>query len=220
MYLTRMYLNIRRRSAMVLLNSPQRMHAAVESAFPPESSDPSSGRALWRIDRQSTATSLILASPTEPDLTHLVEQAGWQTGEMWQTRPYAPLLDALTKGQTWRFRLTANPTYSGCKDGWSDTKPRGHVTVKQQEGWLISRCSRLGIAIPDGPSGEAELAVFDRRLLRFHRGSSAPVTIATATYEGVLDVVDPALLRNALIVGIGRAKAYGCGLLTLAPQGT
>jgi CRISPR system Cascade subunit CasE len=38
-----------------------------------------------------------------------------------------------------------------------------------------------------------------------------------ATYDGILTVTDPALLRRALCHGVGRAKAYGCGLLTLAP---
>ena len=30
------------------------------------------------------------------------------------------------------------------------------------------------------------------------------------------EVVDAAALRRALVTGIGPAKAYGCGLLTLA----
>ena len=37
-------------------------------------------------------------------------------------------------------------------------------------------------------------------------------------FDGVaLEVVDEELLRQALCCGIGRAKAFGCGLMTIAP---
>jgi CRISPR system Cascade subunit CasE len=215
MYLTRMYLNTRRRSATALLTSPQRMHAAVESAFAPAAFDRSAARTLWRIDKKQDSTALILASPVEPDLSHLVEQAGWRTGELWQTRPYAPLLDRLDDGQLWRFRLVANPTYAGRQGGWDDTKPCGHVTVKKQQEWLLDRSLKHGFSVPNGPSGTTELIIAERRTERFSRGSSR-VTITVAAYEGLLRVTDPILLRAALTHGIGRAKAYGCGLITLA----
>jgi CRISPR system Cascade subunit CasE len=37
-----------------------------------------------------------------------------------------------------------------------------------------------------------------------------------AVFEGVLQISDESLFKAALTNGIGRAKAYGCGLLTLA----
>ena len=218
MYLTRMYLNARRRSAVRLLASPQRMHAAVMVSFPPVDDDDVQGRTLWRIDRQGDRTALIVASAREPDMSCLVEQAGWQTGEMWQTRSYGPLLESLCAGQVWAFRLTANPTYAGRREGWSDTKPRAHTTVGQQEQWFKSRCGGWGFAIPNGDDDSPEFHVAERDTLRFRRGGGH-VVLATATYEGLLEVTDPELLRRALTAGIGRAKAYGCGLLTLAPAG-
>jgi CRISPR system Cascade subunit CasE len=36
-------------------------------------------------------------------------------------------------------------------------------------------------------------------------------------FEGRLLITDPDALRAALVTGIGPAKGYGCGLLTLAP---
>nr|WP_246421854.1 type I-E CRISPR-associated protein Cas6/Cse3/CasE [Nocardiopsis mwathae] len=38
------------------------------------------------------------------------------------------------------------------------------------------------------------------------------------SYDGRLIVTDPAAFTAALKEGIGRAKAYGCGLLSLAPD--
>lgn len=218
MFLTKMPLNPARRGARKLLASPQSMHAAVLAGFPPDTSD-KEGRALWRVDQpEKHDVSLLIVSPREPDLTHLVEQAGWQTGQMWQTRSYTPLLERITAGQRWSFRLTANPVHNIRKEGWSDTKPVGHVTVKQQEQWLLDRAERLGFSVPDGPETEAAFAVTSRNSLVFNK-SGHRVTISTATFDGVLDVVDPKAFVSTLVVGVGRAKAYGCGLLTIAPAG-
>ena len=38
----------------------------------------------------------------------------------------------------------------------------------------------------------------------------------SVTYEGVLTVVDAEIFKKALVNGIGREKAYGMGLLTVA----
>ncbi|MFD6434343.1 type I-E CRISPR-associated protein Cas6/Cse3/CasE [Streptomyces venezuelae] len=36
-------------------------------------------------------------------------------------------------------------------------------------------------------------------------------------FDGTATIVAPDLLRTALQKGIGRGKAYGCGLLSIAP---
>ncbi|GAB3552968.1 CRISPR system Cascade subunit CasE [Actinopolyspora lacussalsi] len=220
MFLTKMPLNPRRRAARKLLGSPQALHAAVQAGF----ADPSpteEGRVLWRLDTYGQHRVLLYtASPEKPDFTHIVEQVGWPTTEAWQTREYDGLLESLRPGQHWQFRLTANPVHSARREDWSDTKPLAHVTVKQQEQWLLDRIPRLGFQlVTTGSDGEAapDLAVVERNNRRFNRRGSDPVTIATATFEGQLEVTEPAALRHALTFGIGRAKAYGCGMLTLAP---
>lgn len=217
MFFTRMQVNTRRRGAQKLLSSPQAMHAAVTGAFP-DARPTEEGRVLWRVDSYASHRVLLyMASPDKPDLAHLVEQAGWPTTQTWDTREYDTLLESLRTGQQWHFRLTANPVRSGKRSGDSETKPLGHVTVKQQEQWLLDRAEKLGFHISPSRYGEDEsdLAVVDRKVQRFNRKDTR-VTVATATFEGHLEVVDPAVLRRSLTFGIGRAKSYGCGLLTLA----
>ncbi|MGV7354128.1 type I-E CRISPR-associated protein Cas6/Cse3/CasE [Mycobacterium kansasii] len=226
MFLTKMAINPRRRGARTLLTSPQAMHAAVMAGF----ADPrptSHGRVLWRLDTYDQhQVILFIVSPDCPDFTHLVEQAGWPTTQTWTTRPYDPLLESLQPGQQWQFRLTANPVRSGRRHGWADTKPLGHVTEKQQEQWLLDRAGNAGFRLVArlGPGSRAEddfdLAVIERSVRRFRR-NDAHVTIAVATFQGHLEITDPAALRRSLTHGIGRAKSYGCGLLTLAqpPRG-
>lgn len=217
MFFTRMQVNTRRRGAQKLLSSPQALHAAVTGAFP-DARPTEEGRVLWRLDTYASHRVLLyIASPDKPDLSHLVEQAGWPTTQTWATRDYDTLLESLRPGQQWHFRLTANPVRSGRKQGDSQTKPFGHVTAAQQEQWLLERAGKLGFRVRASSYGddESDLAVVDRKVQRFNRKDTR-VTVATATFEGHLEVVDPAVLRRSLTFGIGRAKSYGCGLLTLA----
>ncbi|MFV2199044.1 type I-E CRISPR-associated protein Cas6/Cse3/CasE [Nocardiopsis sp. LOL_012] len=231
MYLTRFRFNTARAGARKVLSSPQVTHAAVMSAFAEEVPSASSGaRVLWRVDHNAKAeVYLYVVSPAEPDLTHLVEEAGWPRTGTWQTREYGPLLERLAEGQTWAFRLTANPVHSvRVKDG-QPTKRTAHVTPRHQMRWLLERQERLGFEVPrreDGnvprPEDAYELAVRDRQAYRFDKverasGARNRVPLTRATFDGRLKVTDPDALRNALVSGIGRAKAYGCGLMTLAP---
>ncbi len=214
MYLTRLSLNPRRRGARGLLASPHAMHAAVVSGFAPEQglvADDSTGRVLWRVDVDGHDTRLFVVSPLEPDLTHVVEQAGWPTTSSWLTRKYQPLLDQLSVGQLWAFRLRGNTVKQARDVG----KRVGHVTAEQQVEWLMTRAGRHGFVVRELPDGTPEVVVSRRENSRFHRGDDV-VTLATAQFDGVLEVVDVESMRLALIGGIGRAKGYGCGLLTLA----
>lgn len=216
MYLTRMYLNTRRSGAQRLLASPQRMHAAVESGIPPGRHLAS--RTLWRVDTGTNATTLFIVSSSEPDLSHIAEQAGWRTGEVWQTLKYAPLLDSLAAGQRWAYRLTANPTRREKVGGRADASRRvAHTTVEAQQQWLSQRSVAAGFRVGPAESEDA-LSITGRRALRFQR-RGCPVTVSAVTFEGVLTVLDPHRLRSTLVDGIGAAKAYGCGLLTLASVG-
>ena len=88
-----------------------------------------------------------------------------------------------------------------------------HVTVEQQRNWLVERSLRLGFELP-GSDGSRCFDVVSRDCLRFRR-ENGNVTLNTATFEGILTVKDADVFRNTLICGIGRAKAYGCGLMTV-----
>ncbi|WP_433264915.1 type I-E CRISPR-associated protein Cas6/Cse3/CasE [Actinosynnema sp. CS-041913] len=216
MHLTRFQFNTARRATRALLASPQKIHAAVMNAFPTTSGE-GEGRILWRIDHREHQVMLYLVSPHRPDLTHLVEQAGWPTTHTWDTRDYQPLLNRLDLGQEWAFRLKANPVATRRKTPESSRSQRfGHVTVTQQTDWLLTRTDKWGFTVPTGEHKEPDVAVRGRENLRFQR-EGRDVTLSTATFEGRLEITDPHALRAALINGIGPAKGYGCGLLTLAP---
>jgi CRISPR system Cascade subunit CasE len=228
MFLSRIQLNPARRDARHLLASAQRIHAAVLLAFP----DPPAGavdgpRVLWRLDREGPRAWLYVSGPSRPDFTHLVEQAGWPASEeTWLTRDYQPLLDKLDVGQRWGFRLVANPVHKvKIADNETDTQRRAMLGVGMRESWLYRKAELHGfqVATALSESGEnlgpaltltaADVAEFSRR--DPEAGGRKAVTIARTQYDGVLEVTDPESLRLALVRGIGPAKAYGCGLMTL-----
>lgn len=220
MYLTRFRLNPARRGARKLLASPQAMHAAVRAAFAdPDDHQRDGARTLWRLDASGPGTVyLYLVSPGRPDLTHLVEQAGWPTTDTWVAREYDGLLDSLRVDQRWAFRLTANPTHSGRKSPEAkETQRFGYLRPEEQAQWLLERANRHGFAVAVQRDGAPNLAVSHRQTLTFKRGMET-VTLTTATYDGILEVTDTETFRQALTGGVGAAKAYGCGLLTLARE--
>ncbi|MGW5351045.1 type I-E CRISPR-associated protein Cas6/Cse3/CasE [Streptomyces sp. NPDC004031] len=231
MYLTRFRLNTARRDCRALLGSPHRMHAAVARSFPELSARDGAGpRVLWRVDRNSAAEVLLfLVSPKRPDLTHLVEQAGWPAATDtpgWQTYDYQAFLDRLTLGSTWAFRLTANPVHSIRRTPDEPTKRTAHITQRHQRSWLLGRQDAAGFGVVEKPTAsrlleygdELQLFVRDKRDLRFAKASEGrTVSLTSVTYDGLLTVTDPDALRRTLTQGLGKAKAYGCGLMTLAP---
>jgi CRISPR system Cascade subunit CasE len=242
MYLTRAYLNPRRDAAQRLLSSPHRMHAATLACFPeqpvPAASD--GGRVLWRLDTDNPHRPILwIVSPARPDLTHIIETAGWPHADtpQWETRPYEPLLQRLATGQRYAFRLTANPTRaikpdSTSTNATSDSGTRqkrsmrvSHVTVAHQLDWLTRRSQHAGFrlipasaTLPGSNQNAVQVELRDRATSKFRKEQGKrPVTISHATYVGALEVADPNALRHALCQGLGHARAYGCGLLTLAP---
>lgn len=220
MYLSRIALNTRRRSTMTALASPQKLHAAVESSFPPDLSENS--RNLWRIDRLGNDIYLLVLSNGKPDFSHIVEQFGWPGVEQkWETKSYIHFMERIEAGQRWQFRLRANPVHcvkqtSGlqAQEPAKRGKVYAHVTVQQQEKWLLERAAKNGFKLSEG-----SFHVVQQEMRQFLRRRK-PVTLGIATFEGILEVADVTLFLRTLVCGIGRAKAYGCGLLTIAREST
>ena len=236
MFISRVPLNGARRAALEVMTSPNKMHGAVEAAFAPvpdcdflsacqSGQDFAEGRILWRIDRApdgGRGAWLYVVSPKRPDFTHLCEQMGWPVEGGWETKDYEPFLKKIGEGQRWQFRLKANPVRKVFVDKSSRSDKdvigtiQGHVTVEQQMQWLLDRAEAHGFRILEDPLGNLQFQVGQREKSSFsHAGSRA--TLTTAVFDGALEVIDREALCHVLRFGMGRAKAYGCGLMTLAP---
>jgi CRISPR system Cascade subunit CasE len=247
-YLSRVRINPLRAASRTLLANPRALHGAVTAGIP----DAAPGdRVLWRLDTDNPRRPVLLVlTPSKPDWTHIVEQAGWPDadGEHYAIRDYSPLLDHLAIGREFAFRLKASPVQNTSmpeKASPHRTKTAAelhhrsyrvaHRTAAHQLGWFLERTARWGFTVPVArtdrsapglePTGSAieappaqEVRITDRGRTTFTKpGTRTPVTLTTATFEGRLRITDLGLLQAALLGGIGPSKAYGCGLLTLAP---
>ncbi|MCL2111324.1 MAG: type I-E CRISPR-associated protein Cas6/Cse3/CasE [Clostridiales bacterium] len=219
MYLSRIAINKDLRKSRQALAFPQMMHAAVLASFPPDIVDEGRDkleRVLWRTDHMADRTWLYVLSGKKPDFQHIVEQFGWENaGQAGETKEYSDLLDRLEEGQQWHFRLHANPVRN------IEGKILPHVTIDQQKQWLKDRASKNGFSFGlveiGGEKHDAfDIVYRDRQKFKKAATDKSFVTLSVATFEGTLVVENAEKLRYAMCSGIGRAKAYGCGLLTLA----
>lgn len=206
MKLTRMELDVNRRSTMKALNNPNLIHGALEASFEGERQHP-----LWRIDCLAGRYYLLVVSEDAPDLTGAVKQFGiW--GETWQTRDYDAYLDRMQNGCRWRFRLVANPTHSVLRNGKSDGRGKvcAHVTPEHQLNWLKKQGEKWGFDLKAD-----EYQVMSSQWQRFQKNGSRMVSLLSVTYEGMLTVTDEQRFVEAMKNGIGRGKAYGMGMMTV-----
>lgn len=216
MYLSRVEVNANRRKTMEAITSPQIMHAAVMSSFP-SIRDSEKERILWRMDKLGPSTYLLVQSQTVPDFSHIVDQMGWpESKQKWDTLDYNPFLSKIDRGQEWRFRLKANPVFSAPNPGGPRGKVVAHVTAEQQMDWMIGKSSKCGFSIAkSGNDSESPaLEIKYRETKKFNRAGKT-ITISMVTYEGVIVVEDADLFIKSIKNGIGRAKAYGCGMMTV-----
>lgn len=197
---------------MQALSSPQLLHGAVEKSI-----DGDKQRNLWRIDWFSNICYLLVLSEEKADYSHIVNQFGYLDSEwQWETKSYNPLLSRLKQGQVWQFRLCANPVRSSFKEK-NQKSGRGkvfaHVTHDQQRQWLIKKSELCGFMLE-----EDAFDVVETKWLQFSKGYKrrAKVSLHIVTFEGVLTVTNVERFKQTLVYGIGRAKAYGCGMLTIA----
>ncbi|MGA3489205.1 type I-E CRISPR-associated protein Cas6/Cse3/CasE [Micromonosporaceae bacterium DT55] len=236
-YLSRIHLNPMRARTQQMLRNPHILHAAVLYGI---SRQPVQERVLWRLETpQQHRLSVLVLTESAPSWEHLVEQAGWPGAQepQFMVRPYEPVLNQLQRGRMFAFRLKANPTIATKKpkapskeqaQRLAGDRPRGvrvaHRSLPDQITWVTERLQRLGCTIPtDRVDGDDVPAVraSDRHRLRFHkdgrRTDVPPVVLESVVFDGLLRIDDPDEARKALLYGVGPSKAYGFGMLTLAP---
>lgn len=205
MYLSRLFLDTTKRSTMKAMACPAHFHGAIESAFSGSRQHP-----LWRLDTIGDAYCLLILSNEIPDLGAAQTQFGFSDRPQ-ETKDYSPLQGRIAADSLWRFRLTANPTYS-------KPNPNGrgivcaHKTPEHQMRWLIDQGEKHGFSVLEDAS-----QVSSYRWNQFYKGTEGnrKVTLLAVTYDGILRITDPDLFAEVLTEGLGRGKAYGMGLMTL-----
>jgi CRISPR system Cascade subunit CasE len=230
MYLSRLVLDPRNRAVRHALGDLQAMHRAVMAAFPDVGGSDARARhgVLWRLepDPRAGATVLLVQSASEPDWSRL--PSGF-LADIPATRPIDRALEVLAPGVRLRFRLLANPTRKiDTKSGDDGARRNGHRVPLRDEAallaWIVRKGTDAGFSVGDDVAAAARSVVVRPlgdaigRRGRDGEGRTSRLTLRGVTFEGLLTVTDAERLRQAVTQGIGPGKAYGCGLLSLAPD--
>lgn len=188
--------------------NPYDLHRQVWRLFPGEAREArTSGESerqgfLFRIEHSQTGrpARLLVQSRRAPEAVAGIALVG--------TREFHP---QPADGQRLAFLLTANPVKT-IVDAQREGKPNKQsekcrvplIKEEEQRLWLARKLAEAGTV-------EA-VSVLPHAPIYFRKGSRGG-KLVTVTFEGMLNVANPAHLTNLLHNGIGPAKAFGCGLL-------
>ncbi len=204
-WLTQIVLNQRHAGVAEQITDANRLHQEL-MLLAPDGLGESPRKAvglLYRLEETPAGVKILVQTRVRPKIDRLTD--GFATTVT--TRDLAPLLKNLSAGDHVRYRITANPTQ---RVGNSTTDPRkkGKLTVlagERGELWWLTRATANGLH---------PFSVTQSRLPDIHAGKTRH---AATRFDGVGIVTDADRLRQAVLDGIGRAKSYGCGLISLGP---
>jgi CRISPR system Cascade subunit CasE len=204
MYLTKLTLNLRSAQARRDLGDAYEMHRTLVRAF---ALDPQSGppRFLWRLEAATDSSQspvVLIQSQEAADwsvldrLTNYLQHSA-ESKEM-------ELARLVRLDRRYRFRLLANPTV--CRKG----KRLALLLIEEQTAWIERQGDRHGFRVQS-------LTIRPHDILNSSREGKAPICVQRVRFEGLLEVRRKEPFEQALVAGIGPAKAFGCGLLSVAP---
>lgn len=182
-------------------------HQVVWKAFPDR--DGAQRNFLTRLDRRRDGFRLLIVSPVQPS------RPAWCPAgeESWKTKL---IPETYFTRARYAFQLCANPTKKISKelpDG-NLTKNGRRVPLTRREDlveWIKRKGAQSGFTLD-----EATLRTFSRGREYFEKRGQAGLHSAVE-FQGVLAVTDPAKFHETFTRGIGSAKAFGFGLLVIAP---
>jgi CRISPR system Cascade subunit CasE len=233
MFLSKLLLNARDRQARRDLAQPYEMHRTLWRVFPGD--DP--GRILFRVDSDRTGSRpvVLVQSDLQPQWERLAEMAPHY---VLAPPDFKPFQSSFTNGQRLRFRLRANPTkkvaslskserLAGTRSRDGTTKNGHRLAIFREEeqlAWLLQKGMKGGFRVPGEWLEEGEgrstpnfrVEVFSEGWIRCGKEGHAEGRFFAVRYEGVLEVTDSDQLLRTVADGIGPAKGFGFGLLSLA----
>lgn len=227
-WLTRIVLNTDREDVRAEIRNAVAMHRRVMSLFPDVESLSDarshfgvlhriehSGATQSRHDRRIGSAVLLVQSNTEPTYDRLPADYSLRN----ESRNLAPLLEALKPGRHLRYRCDANPIRRPTQRTRELYQLETTVIAlhgRHADDWWHRQAERAGLKIWTHESHSVATArgkTPDKK----RPGKENNVRHHRVRFEGLAEVVAPDALRQALRSGIGKGKAYGAGLLTIAP---
>lgn len=116
------------------------------------------------------------------------------------------------------FRLRANPTKRLGKSAERNVGKRvGIYDADAQTAWLERKAADAGFRLLTLTVGGDDT---QKGNIPQEVGPTLELQLLAVRFDGILQVIEPSAFIAALTGGIGSGKAWGCGLLSLAPART
>lgn len=187
---------------------PYQLHKKIWRLFPDQQNE--NRTFLFRIENlgQVGVQKILLQSKHQPQMA---------TGDLVLLQAKEIDFSGIKSQSKLRFMLRANPTKK-IKDQKGKQTNQGKVRVPLIDeleivAWLkrqLHDCVQIN---------NNELSIIRRDLLSFRKAKDNQQhfgKIQTITYSGIMTISDNEILLNKIIYGVGSAKAFGCGLLSVA----
>ncbi len=234
LYLSRVVLDGRALAVRRELANCHELHRTLLSAFPPLPAGDAGVRErfglLYRVEAQDEdgAVPVLAQSRVAPEWSRLPPgylRPTWDAAEGYAVKPLDGFYKGLQEGMSLRFRLRANPTKRISPRNEAERDPRWHgkrVELQREEdqlAWLARKGEGGGFrlltvaASRDVPDVRATHGLN----VTGKRAATGRLTFGSVLFEGRLAITDVDLFRRTLIAGLGSGKAYGFGLLSVAP---
>lgn len=182
------------------------LHKIIWELFPDKADELRSF--LFRVEStdQSCQCSILLQSISQP--VPLSE-------DLVQLKEPKKLNFDIKAGNKYKFMLCANPTKKIIdKDGKTTNQGKVRVPIIRDDQivlWLEKQLEHIAKINSVELVGKKVVTFYKNKSGNKHIGK-----IQVITFLGIMTVEEPELLLDKIIKGIGPAKAFGCGLLTLA----
>lgn len=223
MYITKVKICLFNPEGMRALSSPHIMHGIISNSFPNgyernTTGQPDPGKTpLWRVDSKGKARYLLLVSDIMPDKEYLAEHLGDRTDESVEIKEYDKIFEKVSNGATFRFKIDANPVIVRTDENGTKIRipllpaneDRDRRGLLSQGEWFNNKAGKAGFSVDN-------VLISGNTKMIFKKGQKEDVTFQKATFEGFLTVTDKDKFIETLKAGIGREKAYGCGMLSIA----
>ncbi|MBI2426160.1 MAG: type I-E CRISPR-associated protein Cas6/Cse3/CasE [Candidatus Hydrogenedentes bacterium] len=183
-----------------------KIHQLVSKGY----TNPRNARILFRFDIEGDAGILFIQSRSEPDWSPL--DPSLRSLIVGPRKLDLPLLEP---GIRLRFRLLARPSKRvGDKLSQYRGRRRPLITEQEQRDWLDRKAEAHGFSVE-------QCILSERVWYDSKKGDTLfngmPKPIVGIQFDGTLAVARPIIFREAVSSGIGSQKAYGFGLLSIAP---
>lgn len=200
MYLSKIHLDIAKDKARKCLHDCQNMHRSVQSLF--HSSRKDSG-VLYRLNEQNL--DVYILSNIKPDEQEMPAEMSFCG-----TRDLTLMEQSFEIGQYYRFDLLASPCKKQGKEGQKNSQRRFLRTSEERAEWLKRKGQQYGFEL---------LRIQEEQQVTICGSHDAEhggkMNGQAVQFQGVLQIRDEELFKNAWVNGIGPGKSYGQGMLML-----